>query len=139
MDTAGYQNRLNRYFNGTIFAPSDHAFENWALDMKTDEELLLKNRPLLRHVLSYHIINNKVLLKEKMKPMQTWHTDLYRAYITIYKSRYGPVRILFGELLLRGNGFEYDAFASITRPNLKSERGVMHMVDRVILPPKGEI
>ena len=93
----------------------------------------------MKHILSYHIINEAILWRKNLKTMQTYDTDLHGASLTIYKSRYGPVRILFGELLLRGNGFEYDGFASIVQPNVKLERAVMHVIDRVCKPPRGEV
>jgi hypothetical protein len=71
--------------------------------------------------------------------MQTYDTDLHGASLTIYKSRYGPVRILYGELLLKAAGFEYDGFASIVQPNISLDKAVMHVIDRVLTPPRGEI
>ncbi|KAL4533791.1 hypothetical protein Ndes2437B_g03116 [Nannochloris sp. 'desiccata'] len=137
--TAGYDHRLGKFFRGTVFAPTDHAFSNLALSMNVTEESLLTSRPLMRHILSYHMINYHLLWRKSLKPMQTYDTDLHGASLTIYKSRYGPVRILYGELLLVGNGFQYDAFASIVQPNIKTEKSVMHVIDRVLTPPRGEI
>ncbi len=73
--------------------------------------------------------------------MQTYDTDLHGASLTIYKSKYGPVRILYGELLLVGNGFSYDGFASIVQPNIKVNEGkvAMQVIDRVLTPPRGEV
>jgi uncharacterized surface protein with fasciclin (FAS1) repeats len=85
------------------------------------------------------MIRRHQLWRKDIKPMQTYDTDLHGASLTIYKSKYGPVRILYGELLLMGNGFQYDAFASIIQANIKTDRAVMHVIDRVLTPPRGEI
>jgi len=122
-----------------MFAPTDNAWSNLAVSMNMTEESLLSSRPLMRHILSYHMIRRHRLYREDIKPMQTYETDLNGASLTIYKSRYGPVRILYGELLLMGNGFQYDAFASIIRADIKTDRMVLHVIDRVLTPPRGEI
>jgi uncharacterized surface protein with fasciclin (FAS1) repeats len=139
VQTAGFHNKLNMFFKGTVMAPINSAWSAYATSLNMTEESLLTNRPLLRHMLSYHIVNEQLLWRKALPPLQTFHTDLHGAYLTIYKSKYGPVRIMYGELLLKGNGFEYDGFASITKSNLKTDRGVMHIIDRVLVPPRGEV
>jgi uncharacterized surface protein with fasciclin (FAS1) repeats len=139
--TAGYENRLGKFFKGTVFAPTDHAWTNLAIAMNATEESILTNRALMKNILSYHMINNDMLWRRSLKSMQTYDTDLHGASLTIYKSKYGPVRILYGELLLVGNGFSYDGFASIVQPNIKVNEGkvAMQVIDRVLTPPRGEV
>lgn len=130
---------MNNNFKGTVFAPTNQAFEALAVSMNVTERELLTNRFLMKNLIAYHIIQSEVLKKDELNALQTHLTYLNGAYLTIYKSRYGPVRILFGELLIKGNGFDYDGFASVVKPDLESNRGVLHVIDRVLMPPRGEV
>ena len=129
---------MSHNFRGTVFAPSNQAFEAFALGTNMTEKELLTNRGTMKNILAYQIIQDEVLRKDEMNALQTHATFLNGALLTVYKSRYGPMRVLYGELLLKGNGFDYDGFASVVKPDLTSNRAVLHVIDRVMIPPRGE-
>jgi uncharacterized surface protein with fasciclin (FAS1) repeats len=99
----------------TIFAPTDSAFAelpDGAL------ELLLRpeNRNLLRQVLAYHVVPGEVTSGQ----LQTGGVDTLNGGIAV---RVTPERIVVN------NG-------SVIRADIQASNGVVHAVNRVLLPPK---
>lgn len=102
--------------NLTLFAPTDAAFA--ALPAGTLDKLLLpENGPMLQKVLTYHLINAKV---DSSK----------------IKGAKGEVKSVEGSsLLLDGSGAApmVDG-ATITQADVMATNGVLHVVDKVLLP-----
>ncbi len=102
--------------NLTLFAPTDAAFA--ALPAGTLDTLLLpENGPMLQKVLTYHLINAKV---DSSK----------------IKGAKGEVKSVEGSpLLLDGSGETpmVDG-ATITQADVMASNGVLHVVDKVLLP-----
>lgn len=111
---AGLTDTLNGTGPYTVFAPSDAAFK--ALPAKTLDELKA-NKEQLKAVLSYHIT---------------------AANITIANAKTGKVKTLQGtdiSLALAGSFLTVED-ALVEQADLTASNGVVHVIDRVLLPPK---
>ncbi len=99
----------------TVFAPTDEAF---AKVPKAKLNALLKNKELLTKVLTYHVVPGKVMASDVVK---------LNSAKTVQGS---PVRIrVKGSKVMINN-------ASVVKTDIVTSNGVIHIIDRVILPPK---
>lgn len=98
----------------TVFAPSDDAFK--AVPAKTLEDLA-KDKELLKSVLTYHVLPGNVPAAEvktgNAKTVQGANVALSRAgtFVTVED-------------------------AVVTQADVKASNGVVHVIDRVLIPPK---
>jgi uncharacterized surface protein with fasciclin (FAS1) repeats len=103
----------------TVFAPTDEAFE--ALG---EEKLnsLLKDRKTLTKILTYHVVPGKVVARDAI--------GLAKDEKSAKSVQGGPIKLsLSGEkLMLNGS-------ATVTKANIMCSNGVIHVIDKVILPP----
>lgn len=107
----------------TVFAPTNDAFAKLMEDLNTTPEALLADTDLLKQVLTYHTLASQVKKSD----------------------------IPFGQFItsVNGNGFKIsdaaeitDALgntAKITETDLLASNGVVHIIDKVILPPNKDI
>ena len=104
----------------TVFAPTDEAFNNLPPGAL---EVLLKpvNKEQLRSVLTYHVVPGRVTAKDVRQLTSAKTVNGQQVRISVLK---GAVRL---------------NDAQITRTDVMAANGVIHVVDRVILPPMGEI
>lgn len=97
----------------TVFAPTDDAFK--AVPAKT-LDALAKDKALLTSVLTYHVRSGKLTAADvKNGPTPT----LQGAPITLYKS----------------GSFVTVEESVVTSPDIEASNGVVHIVDRVMMPP----
>lgn len=98
----------------TLFAPSDEAFK--AVPAKTMAELSA-NKELLKSVLTYHVVPGKLMAAE-------------------VKS--GNLKTVQGAnvALARSGGFVTVEEAMVTQADIPASNGVVHVIDRVLMPPK---
>jgi transforming growth factor-beta-induced protein len=103
----------------TVFAPTNEAFAK--LPAGTVEELLKpENKAKLVAVLTYHVVAGKVESDAAMKLAEA-------------KSVQGsaiPLKVVDGALTVGG--------AKVVKADLQCANGVIHVIDRVIMPPTGE-
>jgi uncharacterized surface protein with fasciclin (FAS1) repeats len=98
----------------TVFAPSDDAFK--AVPAKAMAELAA-NREMLKSVLSYHVLPGKVTAAEvkngNAKTVQGANVALAKSgsYVTVED-------------------------AMVTQADVPATNGVVHIIDRVLMPPK---
>jgi Fasciclin domain/TAT (twin-arginine translocation) pathway signal sequence len=104
----------------TVFAPNNAAFAALLTELKTDKATLLANKPLLTKVLTYHVLTSKVLKADV------------------------PVGVPI--TTLQGGKFTVDATLAITdestpprkaniiATDILATNGVVHLIDKVILP-----
>lgn len=97
----------------TVFAPSNEAFK--AVPAKTLEELAA-NPARLKDVLSYHVVAGKVMAADVKN---------------------GPAKTVQGAnvALARAGAFVTVEDAMVTQADLAATNGVVHVVDRVLMPP----
>lgn len=113
VEAAGLSNTLSDG-NFTIFAPTDQAFSSSLPQGALQLLLEPQNKDLLRQVLSYHVVAGKVPAN---------------------KLRSGPVKTLGGAVAVRKTGQKVIINdASVTQADIKASNGVIHAVNRVLLP-----
>jgi len=101
----------------TVFAPTDDAFA--ALPEGTVENLLKpENKEQLQAVLLYHVVSGKVMSGD-LQSGETNAPTLQGATVSIVKSSAG----------VTVNG------ANVVAADVKASNGVIHVIDKVILPP----
>lgn len=96
----------------TVFAPTDAAI---AKIPKADLDALLKDKAKLTAVLTYHVVPGRVMAKD-VKP--------------------GSVKTIQGSALTvktEGGKVMVDN-ATVTRTDITASNGVIHVIDRVVLP-----
>lgn len=98
----------------TVFAPSDDAFK--AVPAKTLAELAA-NKELLRSVLSYHVVAGKV---------------------TAASVKTGNLKSVQGANLGVGKAGDFVTVedAVVTRADVAASNGVVHIIDKVMMPPR---
>jgi len=107
----------------TVFAPSDDAFAK--LPAGTVESLL-KDIPKLRAVLTYHVVPGAVHAKDALS-LTSGGKDAQVATV-----QGASVRV-HQEGLIRHHLMVNDA--TVVTPDIETSNGVIHVIDRVILPP----
>jgi uncharacterized surface protein with fasciclin (FAS1) repeats len=114
LDTAGLTEVLKGQGPYTIFAPTDDAFAQ----VSPDSLAALKNDPKkLEALLKYHVVEGTV----KSSDMAT---------LTETKTLEGaPISITVDDNATTVNG------AKITKPDVESSNGVIHPIDKVLVPP----
>jgi uncharacterized surface protein with fasciclin (FAS1) repeats len=111
---AGLTDTLRQPGPYTVFAPSDEAFK--AVPAKTLAELG-SNKELLKSVLSYHVVPGRMSSSDvhngKTKTVQGSELSLSKAgsYVTVED-------------------------AMVTQADVPASNGVVHVIDRVLMPPK---
>lgn len=103
----------------TVFAPTNAAFAALLSELGVSKEALLADKPLLTAVLTYHVVSGRVL-KDQV-PVNTPIATLQGATFSVG----ADLRINDG----RGRQ------AAIVATDILCSNGVVHLIDRVILPP----
>jgi uncharacterized surface protein with fasciclin (FAS1) repeats len=99
----------------TLFAPTNEAFA--ALPPGTLEKLLKpENRDLLRKVLTYHVVSGDLMAK-----------DLRSGQVATVEGSTVAVQVQNGSVKVNN--------ASVTKADIDAKNGVIHVIDRVLLPP----
>ena len=98
----------------TVFAPTDQAF--LVVPAATRQQLLQpQNRKTLTRILSYHIVPGE-LSSSQLKP--------------------GTVKTLEGQTLTVQTGSQVTVNnARVIQPDIQASNGVIHVIDRIIVPP----
>lgn len=102
----------------TVFAPTDDAFAALLAELGTTKAALFANKPLLTSVLTYHVLPSRVL--KAQVPVNTAITTLQGQTLTVDAS--------LAITDQRGRK------AAITATDVFASNGVIHVIDKVILP-----
>lgn len=123
LQAAGLVDTLKGKGPFTVFAPTDEAFAK--LPAGTVENLLKpENRDLLRTILTYHVVQGQVLA-----------ADVKPGPVTTVSGQRFQVVVKDGKVTLDGIG----ADATVTATDIRASNGVIHVIDRVILPSDKDI
>ena len=111
---AGLTDTLRQSGPFTVFAPSDEAFK--AVPAKTMAELAA-DKELLKSVLTYHVVPGKVASAEVKN---------------------GNAKTVQGAnlALAKAGSFVTVEDAMVTQADVPASNGVVHVIDRVLMPPK---
>ncbi len=118
---AGYVDLLNGTDQYTVFAPTDAAFANLLTELSIPS-LDSIPVPLLQSVLQYHVVSGKVL-SSSLTNNQVVSPLLTGATFTI--------NLTGGAKITDANA----RVANITATDIEATNGVVHVIDKVILPP----
>lgn len=111
----------------TVFAPTNTAFDALAVELtgnasaKGADLLVAANKPLLRTVLKYHVLTTKVVAADI-----PFGRAITSAEGSVFQIKSGtPPTIVDGR----------NRTARITATDIAATNGVVHVIDKVILPP----
>ena len=116
LDAADKTSMLQEKGPYTVFAPTDEAFA--ALPKGTVENLLKpENKAKLGAILAYHVMSGEVMSKDvkTMKAPTANGADL-------------DVKVANGKVMIND--------AKIVKADVKASNGVIHVIDKVLMPPK---
>lgn len=106
----------------TVLAPTNAAFTALLTELGLTREALFANRPLLQAVLTYHVLGASVpaaaVLGQLGKPVVTVQGGVFKV------EQRGALTVTDGR----------NRTAAITRTDIMATNGVIHLVDRVLLP-----
>jgi uncharacterized surface protein with fasciclin (FAS1) repeats len=101
----------------TVFAPTDAAFA--ALPKGTVENLLKpENKAQLTKILTYHVVPGSVV-----------STSLKSGDVKSVEGSSLKVAVSAGKVTVSG--------ANVVKADIKASNGVIHVIDKVLMPPKG--
>ena len=106
--------------NLTVLAPTNAAFAALLAELGTTKAALLANVPLLKAVLSYHVLGQRV--RSANVPLGKALVPLGGGFFKIESSN--GLKVTDGR----------NRVARITATDLQASNGVVHVVDRVLLP-----
>lgn len=109
----------------TVFAPTNAAFASLLSELGVSKEALLANKPLLTAVLSYHVLGSKVLRNDV--PLGKAITPLSGGFFKIESSN--GLKVTDGR----------NRVSNITATDIAASNGVVHVVDKVLLPADKDI
>ena len=119
IDAAGLTQTLKGAGPFTVFAPTDTAFK--ALPAGTVEELLKPaNKEKLTSILTFHVVPAKVMAAD----VATMEADTVNG---------AKASVVVGE-----DGTVTYAGATVTQTDLAATNGVVHVINAVVMPPKGD-
>lgn len=115
VQAAGLEQNLNDPGPITVFAPTDQAFA--ALPAGTLDKLLLpENKEQLKKILSYHVV-----------PGQVTSANIQPGEVATVEGQ--PISIASSANSVTVND------ASVSQPDVTASNGVIHGIDKVLLPP----
>jgi uncharacterized surface protein with fasciclin (FAS1) repeats/formylglycine-generating enzyme required for sulfatase activity len=118
VEAAGLADALKGPGPFTVFAPTDEAFA--ALPAGTLESLLLpENKAKLQEILGHHVVPGRLMSYE------VGNIDMPQIARTIAGDR--------ESIAADRRGFRFGA-AQVTKPDIACSNGVIHVIDRVVLP-----
>ena len=124
-DAAGVVPMLSNDQNLTIFAPTDAAFDK--LPAGTVENLLKpENKDTLKKILAYHVLTMKVPAKAAMMLPSGTNVKTAEGEKIILRSGKGR-----GLMIDPGVGMK----ATVIKPNVMADNGIIHVIDTVLIPP----
>jgi uncharacterized surface protein with fasciclin (FAS1) repeats len=106
----------------TVFAPTNAAFAALLAELGVSKEALLADKTLLTAVLTYHVLGSKV--ESSQIPLGAAIKTVQGANLTINS-------VGMGLAITDARGRK----ANIVTANIQASNGVVHVIDKVILPP----
>jgi len=116
INSAGLEKALAGEGFYTVFAPTNEAFAKLP---ENAVPALENNTGELTKVLTYHVVGDKILMKNDLENMKSVKT-LEGAELTIN---------------VTANGIQVGG-ANITEADIKASNGVIHQIDKVLVPPQ---
>ena len=108
----------------TVFAPNDEAFAKLPAGTV---EALLQDIPKLRGILTYHVVSGKVTAAD------VWKITVGGQMPNVGTLQGSPVKLKMNGIL---NKSIYVNDAKVISSDIKASNGIIHVIDKVILPPE---
>lgn len=108
----------------TVFAPTNQAFTQLLTGLGMTKEQLLADKALLTKVLTYHVIPKAAVEKADI--------PLNQSLVSLN----GAAFVIDDRLQVKDS---QGGIANISRTDLRSDNGIVHVIDRVLLPPMQSI
>lgn len=109
----------------TVFAPTNAAFAALLTELGVTKDALLANKPLLTAVLTYHVLGSKVMRADV--PLGKAITPVSGGFFKIESNN--GLKITDGR----------NRVSTVTSTDIQASNGVVHLVDRVLLPADKDI
>ena len=109
----------------TVFAPTNAAFAALLTELGVTKDALLANKPLLTAVLTYHVLGSKVMRADV--PLGKAITPVSGGFFKIESNN--GLKITDGR----------NRVSTITSTDIQASNGVVHLVDKVLLPADKDI
>ena len=109
----------------TVFAPTNAAFAALLTELGVTKDALLANKPLLTAVLTYHVLGSKVMRADV--PLGKAITPVSGGFFKIESNN--GLKITDGR----------NRVSTVTSTDIQASNGVVHLVDRVLLPANKDI
>lgn len=106
----------------TVFAPTNTAFSALLTELNLTKEQLFADKPLLTRVLNYHVLTSRV--------RESAVRDRLGQPITTREGGFFKIEDTSGLKITDGR----NRVTNITRNDIPASNGVIHVVDRVLLP-----
>jgi uncharacterized surface protein with fasciclin (FAS1) repeats len=127
VEAAGLQATLDGPGPLTLFAPTDTAFAALLTELGVTKAQLLADTALLTEVLRYHVLSSKV--EASAVPLGKPVTTSQGGYLKIESAAGGALTIQDGR----------NRSAGITTTDIGARNGVVHFIDKVILPANRDV
>ncbi len=128
---AGLTGALRARGSLTLFAPTDRAFEGLLRELNLTASQLLGNKPLLTQVLTYHVLASQVLARQVQDGATPATLQGQAIRLDVERGRFGFPDIQITDARNR--------ISNLTLPNLRAFNGVVHLIDKVLLPTDKDI
>lgn len=109
----------------TVFAPTNAAFAALLTELGVTKDALLANKPLLTAVLTYHVLGSKVMRADV--PLGKAITPVSGGFFKIESNN--GLKVTDGR----------NRVSTVTSTDIQASNGVVHLVDRVLLPADKDI
>ncbi len=124
---AGLEGTLNGTGPFTVFAPTNTAFANLLTELGVTKDQLLADRALLTAVLTYHVLPGEV--PKAAVPAGKAITTVQGGFFKIEAATNGGLTVQDGR----------NRIANIVATDVEAKNGVVHVVDKVLLPANRNI
>jgi transforming growth factor-beta-induced protein len=128
---AGLTGALRERGAKTLFAPTNRAFEGLLRELNLTAAQLLDNKPLLTQVLTYHVLASQVLARQVQDGATPTTLQGQAIRLDVERGRFGLPDIRITDARNR--------VSNVTLPNLRAFNGVVHLIDKVLLPTDKDI
>jgi uncharacterized surface protein with fasciclin (FAS1) repeats len=106
----------------TVFAPTNAAFAYLKAHDPATYKAATSNTAVLKKVLTYHVIGKKILAPTAIAAAKA------NAKVTTLEGEKVALSLVGGKIKLNGA-------ATVVTPNVPASNGVIHVIDRVLVPP----
>src|SRR5712692_944960 len=124
VQTAGLGDTLSGQGPFTVFAPTDTAFKNLPIGTL---DALLKDPQKLKNILTYHVIDHKMTSTE----VNSMTSDGRTPNVTTVQG--SPVILKTQGTFVKST---YVNDAKVLKSDIESTNGVIHVIDKVLMPTK---